>query len=203
MKLLLLACLPLVSLTLAGCSDTPARLEQSSIAADAGQAAIAKHDQDGDKMLSGAELAKVGSLKSAQPRLDANQDGKLGPEEIDRRIQAWRNSKTALVRVVVTVRYDQRPLNGAAIKLVPEEFLGTELKPAQGTTNENGACFLMISENPDERGVGPGFYRIEISKKNGDKETLPAKYNAQSELGIEVASDLPGSSDFVLNLTSS
>lgn len=186
----------------AGCSQGPSRIAPPSIPSDAGDAAVKQYDTDGDNALAAAELDKAPALKSTLARLDENGDKKLTAEEIGHRIQSWRDSKVALITVIVTVTYDQRPLSGAEVALVPDKFLGTAIRTARGTTNQNGATAARISDVVEEQGVSPGFYRIEISKKNGAQETLPAKYNTASELGIEIAPDVPASRDFVLNLTS-
>ena len=61
---------------------------------------------------------------------------------------------------------------------------------------------LKISDQPDESGVHLGFYRIEISKKTGQRETIPSPYNAQTELGIEVAADNPNLQGLTVDLRS-
>ena len=78
------------------------------------------------------------------------------------------------------------------------------MKAAEGTTRNDGTTHILISpSNPDEAGVHLGFYRVEISKKGADgKELIPARYNTESELGIEVARDDPPAGNLVADLKS-
>ncbi|MCC7086984.1 MAG: hypothetical protein IT427_18445 [Pirellulales bacterium] len=173
----------------------------ASIDGNAGHQAIQEFDANSDGSLDGAELGKAPGLKAALARVDSNHDGKLTVEEIDARIDQWRALQVALMPVTFTITLDQQRLAGAEVRLVPEKFLGAGIKAAAGTTSNSGAAGLWISDHPDERGVGPGFYRVEITKKEGGKETIPAKFNAQTELGVEMAGDNLDR-DFVLNLSS-
>jgi len=47
----------------------------------------------------------------------------------------------------------------------------------------------MTTEQKNSRGVGLGLYRVRISKKVDGQETIPARYNTETELGVEVAQD--------------
>ncbi len=86
---------------------------------------------------------------------------------------------------------DRAPLVGATVTLIPEKFLGPNLLPATGTSNEQGLAMLTIAKeklpNPNYSGVHVGLYRIEISKLAGGAETIPAHYNVNTQLGQEVA----------------
>jgi hypothetical protein len=72
---------------------------------------------------------------------------------------------------------------------VTESFLGSELKPAGGTTDKFGTTSLSTAEPEMLPGVSPGFYRVQISK-SGD--AVPARYNTDTVLGQEVAVDAEG-----------
>jgi hypothetical protein len=75
--------------------------------------------------------------------------------------------------------------------LEPEKFLGSGVKPASGVTDRDGSAALK-AEGQDLPGVQFGFYRVRISKKDGQgRETLPARYNTQTTLGCEIAPDDP------------
>ena len=74
----------------------------------------------------------------------------------------------------------------------PEPFLGDEIKPAQGTTSPygDGSATIAKEDRPDPTtpsGMQLGIYKVKISKKVGDKEMVPAKYNENTILGQEVA----------------
>jgi hypothetical protein len=172
-----------------GCSNAPAPITPPDIDGRAAEAAIDAYDQNRDRAIDGTEMAKSPGLKSALARLDANHDGKLAADEIDARLSKWRDSQLGLMRLAVIVRLDGQPLRGAQVALAPEKFLGPAVKRASGTTNEQGMVQLRIADDPDAAGVHPGFYLIEISKKEGNRELIPSRYNAQSELGLEIASD--------------
>jgi hypothetical protein len=80
------------------------------------------------------------------------------------------------------------PVVDAVVKLVPEAFLGPGLTPATGTTDRAGLAVVSQAKTAgDAPGVSPGFYRVEITKES----EIPAKYNADTTLGIEVAADSP------------
>jgi hypothetical protein len=191
------------SMLLAGCSGAPARAVPPEIPSDAGQAAIARFDKNGDQVIDGAELDQVPSIKSAIRRFDRNQDNKVAADEIDARIQKWRNTKIGLMQVSVKVFIDGQPLSDAQVRIVPEEFLGTAVQPASALTDNTGRAGLSISDNSNGAGVQLGLYRIEISKKSGDKEIIPEKYNKHTQLGCEIAMDNSlGDGDWVLKLSS-
>lgn len=189
-------------LALIGCSGKPGRLLPPDIPAEAGQEAVTKYDGNGNGAIDGDELAKVPALKAALSRVDKNGDGQVSADEINERIEAWRASRTALMRYVVTVQRDKRPLDGATVTLVPEGFLGSAVKTAKGTTRGSGSASIEISNNPDESGVQLGYYRIEVTKPDASgKEQLPARFNTETELGVEVSRDDPNADHLILNLT--
>lgn len=192
----------LAPVVLAGCSGKPGRLDAPSIPDDAGQQAVAAYDANGNGAIDGEELSKVPALKATLKRVDANGDGQVSAEEVNGRINVWRNSRTAITRVSATAARDGRPVPGAVVKLVPEPFLGPAVKAAQGTTGPDGSCFLEIARNPDESGVHLGYYRVEVTQPGPDgKERIPASFNVETELGVEITRDDPASSDLKLNLT--
>lgn len=194
-----LSCLVSIAIPLTfGCSSGPPALRAPEIPRDAGKNAVAKYDSDGDGAIGGAELDKVPALKATLSRADANGDGKVSAEEIDARIAAWKRSQVALSRVVATVNQNGRAVSGATVTLVPEEFLGDAVKAASGTTDSTGSVHLKISDNPDEDGVHLGYYRVEVSRTTPDgKETIPARYNSETQIGKEVTRD-DASSDTLL-----
>jgi hypothetical protein len=174
----------------AGCSGQPDRTEQPDYASSAGATAVSKYDKNNDGAIDSEELAQVPSLLASLDRVDTNGDQRVSSEEIETRIQQWRDSKTGEMPVRCRVLLDGDPLVGAKVEFVPEEFLGAELGTASGTTGEDGtAAISQNSENAatDEYpGVAVGWYQIRITSDKGD---IPAKYNTATTLGCEVASD--------------
>lgn len=185
-----------------GCSDSPSRLTPPSINSAAGEAAIKQYDANGDGGISAAELDKTPPLKSAMARLDKDRDGKLTAAEINGRIEDWKKTRVALTSVAPTIRLDGKLLAEAQVTLLPEPFLGESVEPATAKTNERGIARPRISAEPEGVGVRIGFYRIQISKTVNGKELVPARYNSQTEIGIEVATDVFETRNPELNLVS-
>lgn len=169
-----------------GCPAGPARVRPPSInAAAAGAKAIEMFDADQDGQLSGKELDKCPGLKDALARIDPSGRGAVTADMIAARIRVWQELKVGRMAAGCRVTHNGKPLAGAEVKFVPEKFLGENVPTAAGTTNENG--YVGLSLPGETRGVPPGFYRVEITKRGLD---IPAKYNADTILGREVAPDL-------------
>jgi hypothetical protein len=156
----------------------------------AGQSALQQFDTNGDGVIAGSELEKAPGLKAALPRVDADKDNRITAEEIDKRIDEWRKSRVGLASCVVTIRQHGQPVVGANVTMMPEKFLGDAVEAARGVTSERGVALMQISDEPDKNGVRVGFYRVEVSKTINGKETIPTRYNTQTELGLEVAADV-------------
>jgi hypothetical protein len=189
-----LALLAACFLSVAGCSRGPARVLPPKInPSSAASAAMAKYDTDKNGFLDAKELEKAPALQSALKRIDTNGDGKISAEEIAARITKWQDSKLGLASVMARVTLDGQPLEDATVTFVPEEFLGLDIQKAIGKTNKGGAAGMTIEhpQTPGLRGVQPGLYRVEVSKMVDGKEIVPAKYNTQTTLGVEVAQDSP------------
>lgn len=90
------------------------------------------------------------------------------------------------------VTMDGKPLANAAVVFIPENG-----RPAGATTDADGNYVLNFSQG--RRGAIPGKNSIRISTQRdptpgdetrkgipGSKETVPAKYNAASELSFDV-----------------
>jgi hypothetical protein len=181
----------------AGCSQGPSRVKPPSIDADgAASEAMEMYDKDGDGKIAGDELDAAVGLKAAMATLDANKDGAVQEEEITSRIESWQDSGVGIVMLSFGVWMDGKPLQGAKVEFEPEPFLGDDIQAAVGYSSPVGVAVVSIPK--DKRpaadtppGVQLGFFRVKISKKEGGKEALPAKYNAETTLGKEVAPDDP------------
>jgi hypothetical protein len=150
------------------------------------QEALAEYDTNHDGYLDAKELERCPALKYRLETIDQNGDHRLSVQEIAGRIQIYADSQIALKSVLCSVQLDGRPLQGATVTYVPEKFMGSSIKPASGVSDERGGVSLTV---PGEKlnGVQPGFYRVQISKKNASgQETIPARYNQESILGAEV-----------------
>jgi hypothetical protein len=180
-----------------GCSSGPSRVQPPSIDADdAASEAMELYDKDGDGAIAGSELDAVPGLKAAMTTLDANKDGSVQEDEIVARIESWQASGVGVVSIDCFIRMDGRPLADAKIVFEPESFLGDQIQAAEGQTGAGGTAPVSIPKanrpTPDTPlGLQLGFYRVRIAKEVGGKETIPARYNAETTLGQEVAPDDP------------
>ena len=157
----------------------------------AAQKALELYDTNRDGFLDAAELEKVPGLKAGLKRLDTTHRGMISADEIAARIKDWAASKVGRMPVSCRINHNGIPLVGAKVVFAPEPFLGGTLQPGSGTTNKQGLVSISspYAADPKIKGLSPGFYRIEVTK---DGEKLPARYNSETTLGVEVA---PGVSD--------
>jgi hypothetical protein len=179
------------------------RVEQPALSPDeVGRKALEEYDANKDGFLSADELERCPALKNSMELLDANKDGRLSGEEIAARVRKYQEWKLAILNAHCVVTLDGKPLPGATVSFVPENFMGTTTKRASATTDANGRVAPTIADAPTP-GMNLGFYKIEVSLKDATgKETLPARYNSQTTLGQEVAPDVTGKAAVKLVLTS-
>lgn len=181
----------LALVTLAGCSQSPRRVVPPHIdSVAAGRQAVGKYDTSGDGLIDGSELERAAPLKAALATLDTNNDQALSAEEITSRIQSHQKSKVGMMPVLCRVQLDGKPVEGALVTFVPEEFLGTEIRPCSGKTDSQGFAVLSIDEPELHKrrinGAHCGFYRVQVNALG-----IPAQYtNQDSPLGVEVAHDV-------------
>ncbi len=185
----LLALLPV----LGGCSGRPARVQQPKInPAAAGRDALELYDTDGDGRIAGAELDASPPLKNELALIDTDQDGGISADEIAARVEAWKAMKTALLSLRGTVALNGKPASGMEVLYEPEPFLTDYLAPARGETDAFGLFAASVAKEDRPRadtpsGVPMGFYRVRITSKEG--ESIPARYNSDTTLGLEVSFD--------------
>ena len=180
--------LVLLSCFVTGCGSAPPRVVPERPVGNAGSAAIAAFDANQDGSLDAKELEKAPGLKAALAQADSDQDGKLSAAEISQRISVWANSRVGRMSIPCAVLRNGLPLANAEVRLVPEAFLGTALKPATGTTNSQGiATPNSPAADGKAEGIAPGFYRVEISTTDG--AAIPAAFNTDTTLGVEIAPD--------------
>lgn len=178
----------------AGCSSRPARVLPPDVdPAAAAASAVALCDANGDGAITKEEANKAPSIREGWRGLDSNKDNLVTADEIESRIAAWVKSKVGVTSVACAVMLNGQPLANADVVLEPEPFLDGEVKPATGRTDGQGQTFLQISR--ELPGVQCGFYRVKISKKVGDQESIPQQFNEATTLGLEVwlRNDWPGS----------
>ncbi len=76
------------------------------------------------------------------------------------------------------------------LEITPEPFLGPGYHTCQGKTSPEGTATLF-SENTPLPGAYLGLYRMQILPAEGG-QSLPARFNSESTLGLEIADDLAG-----------
>lgn len=205
-----------LAFSLVGCSNAPSRVTAPGISGSAAADAIAKYDKNGDGALDDEELKAVpalskdygtgdASVAGAKSRFDKNSDGNITADEISARINEWVDSKVGLLQFSLQVTLDGRPLEGATVTLVPEEFLGTSIKTASGVTDSTGRANTAIAAEDLQAnetglsGMRVGVYKVQITHPSTN---IPAKYNTETTIGVEVAQDDPESGRLVLPIKS-
>jgi len=179
----------------AGCSQRPAGPRPPNIdAQQSGEYALELHDSNDDRELDATELGQIPGILHALPIYDRDSNGKVSAAEIAARILQWRKDDTGLLMLSCVVLLDGRPLEGAHVRLVPEPFLGDEIRVATTTTGRRGQGLLKLADEdlPGHLrglpGVALGIYKVEVTHPTIE---LPAKYHSATELGLEVGDDSP------------
>lgn len=188
-----------------GCSGSPGALYPPRVnAASAAKAALRESDRDGDGKLSKQEWSASPVLAAVAKRYDTNGDSMLDVAEIRQGIEEWQANAVGPRSVSFTVRLDGRPLPGATVRLVPASFFGPDVKEASDETGPNGGGHLTMAPEdmpkhaPKIPLVQPGLYRVEIRHPS---RNVPARYNTETTLGIEITSSNPGPEGIVWSLS--
>jgi hypothetical protein len=185
-----------LAISFAGCSRGPGAIRPPKVnATSAAAAAIEKFDRNGDGKLTKDEWQASPELAAAATQYDKNADGQLTADEIAAGISAWQQAGVGVRSVPFDVRFNDKPLVGATVRLVPASFLGDGVKAAFAQTNSGGSGqFNMKPEDrppnaPNMPLMQPGLYLVEITHPT---IKIPAKYNTATTLGIEITSSNPG-----------
>ena len=188
------------------CARQPVAVQPAQIdATAAADRLLEAHDTDGNGSLSAEEASACQGLAQHFDRYDTDANGAVSPAEISARIEKWKAAGVGVMRVGCRVTLNDRPLANANVLLEPYPLLGESLQRARGTTNAYGQCSLSVAAEdlPPElqrvRGVQPGLYLVRITHP---ETSVPAKYNTQTTLGLEVASDTISPAGVELPLTS-
>ncbi len=179
---------------IAGCSNEPKAPPRFQIdPQQAAQEAMKLYDKNRDGTLDAKELGASPPLKellaNLKKRTPSHPDS-LNAEDISGRLEEWVKDPSTLFPVAVTVYLDDKLLDGATVTYEPEPFLGSSYHSHQGQTDKNGTA-VLDPELQGYPGIYVGLYRVRISKKDpSGKETLPKRYNTETELGREVAAKI-------------
>jgi hypothetical protein len=174
----------------AGCSRDGGQAAPDVSPRAAADQALAEYDANKDGVLDAKEMEACPGLLGALKRIDKDNDNRLTADEIADRLTFFQQ-QGMLGDASVSATLDGRPLAGATITLVPEKFMGSSIKSASAITDELGSGFFKM-EGTEYIQVAFGYYRVQVSKKVQGRETIPAKYNAQTVLGQEVSPDVDG-----------
>ncbi len=90
------------------------------------------------------------------------------------------------------ITLDGAPLADASVSFMPEKVR------ASGATTDSSGNYELIYIR-DETGAAIGKHKVVVTKLVDEKETIPAKYNTESELSADVKA---GSNEFNFDLTS-
>jgi hypothetical protein len=157
---------------------------------EAGAGAMAEYDANKDGGIDAKEAEKCPALKTAFQTVDRDQDGKITAKEIANRLRLYQEHKVAVMSIPCQVFLDNFGLAGATVTFVPEKFMGPNVPPATGVSEEDGNVDLQIG-GEKAPGLHCGFYRVTVSKKDAKgKETIHARFNTQTTLGFEIAPDM-------------
>ena len=173
-----------------GCSSPSRIVAPKWNAKSAGERAVATLDTNSDCRIDEREIVSAPGLKAAFKSIDTNRDSVLSAQEIETRIEAYKEVGVGIVPYVCAVHYCGKPLDRATVRLIPEDFLSDAIGPAVGASKRTGYCYLK-TEKVDPPGICVGMYRVEITCEQVD---LPAKYNEATELGVEVCTGIDSGS---------
>jgi hypothetical protein len=146
-------------------------------------------DKDGDGKLDAEELKGSPGLLAARGRIDGDGDGQITAEELQKRFEKYLVHKIGAIAFVGSVTNAGEPVSGAEVALEPEPFFEGVLSPASGLTDQAG-FFRVQVPGLEVPGAQPGIYRVRVSKKDPNgQELIPARFNRESVVGVEVAAD--------------
>jgi hypothetical protein len=192
-----------VVLILAGCNGSSRPLEAPTPKYDpdsVARALIAECDKNGNGTIEPGEALACPALTAAFADFDANRDKRVSADEIKKRVELWAGAPNGSLPVGCSVRLDGQPLGEATLTFEPEKCMGDAVKPAVGKTTPEGYCDQYQIDGKTYRGLAPGLYRIRVTK---DGAAIPARFNAQTTLGREIAPDArKPDQTIVLELTS-
>ena len=191
-SLALLRLSSILLVALIGCGSAPTGGISALDPELAAQAAIDEFDRNQDGVLSKPELNGCRGILSAWNRFDTDRSNDISLAEVAARITTIQSLPRTNMFASCQIFMDGKPLPDAVIRLQPAEYQLGAVRPAIGKTAVNGSCVLLFddeSQTEAERanlGIDSGIYRVEITHAS---LAIPAKYNSQSELGIELALD--------------
>ena len=130
-----------------GCSRGPKPVDRPNInPAKMASDAIAQLDADGSGGIDAKEANAAPGLAAGFKRADANKDGTLTSNEIAERIETIVSISPAIVNLVVELTSQGRPVEGALVTVVADEFLGDQFPNGSAATDEFGIAAITDGE---------------------------------------------------------
>lgn len=167
-------------------------------AESAAEKALNLYDKDANGWLDKTELTACPGILGAIERYDTDRNNRISGEEIAARLAALFSSGVGLTPVSCNVVLGGQPLSGAKLRFSPDPFLEGALKPATGTTDDQGRVNIAIPDDqlPSDqhglRAMQPGVYRVEIEHPSVKHPALP--------LGCEIDPTSRGGTQLVFRL---
>ena len=177
-----------------GCSARPPRIQHATVdMGEASKLAFAQYDLDNNGAISKDEAVTFPVVQRRFSLFDQNRDGNVTAEEFKQRLVTIYGTHVALLSATCIVTQKGRPLTGAVVRFVPEEFLAGAIPIAEGVVDRNGNAILSIKIEDLPAGaprvegfIRPGLYRVVITHPNRE---IPEKYNRETILGEDVSAE--------------
>jgi len=174
----------------AGCSSKPAGISIPGVnAADAAAKALELYDANKDGSLGPDEIEKCPPLKAALGSFDENGDGNIAASEIETRLGSLCGPTSAFITFSCAVSANGQPLEGAQVTLRPVDFIGDELPTAKGVTDAGGTARPTVGAEllpPQLANESLVFPGLYSVEITHPQTTIPAEYNSATTLGCEV-----------------
>lgn len=149
---------------------------------------MARFDRNEDGQLDAEEIRNAPVLRRSYVQIDADQDGKITAAEIADRVQAWHDSTARMMKATATIYLGSEPLAGATVTLDPVPYLNPNYPTATAVTDDRGTA-RFTGQDRRYPGIYVGLYAVRVSKLVDGQETIPARYNTESELFYEVSQE--------------
>ncbi len=176
-----------------GCSRGPTPIRPPKVdVKQASTAAMQAYDSNADGNLDEDELAECPGLLEGISKYDQNEDGEIQPAEIEQRLGKLYGGGVGMLSLGCRVLSRGNPIPDCTVRLVPEDFLGDALKPAEGKTRASGTAMLRIAPADlpkgleNVRGVQSGVYRVELTHPSS---AITKKIEKAGTFGFDVSVD--------------
>lgn len=177
----------LALLLLAGCSSGPPSVAPISYSSRTAADAVAEFDANKDGKLDAGELKVCPALAGSLKEIDGNGDDMIDGDELRARVELYGSGGVSIRNVPVRIFRQGKGVANVTVTLEPEKFMGGAIKPASGVTNATGDVNPAAADEAFP-GVQVGCYKVVLSQKDAKgAETLPARFNTETTLGVEVA----------------